>query len=225
MTDDQFNQMVERLEGEARKNPYGYRLRVALLAALGYAYILFVLVIILILTALLGAMIITGKGLLLFKLAVPVFASLFVIIRALWVRIPRPEGIKLSLRQAGPLFHEVDQFRRKVKGPKIHAILLTDFLSKIYSDFVSNWLVILKLLMLIWCANRSSTSRKSRSMLWGWLYARNGITAVPRKKTDYTLSASLTRLSSSERLLSLWSTRVPKSSRRSWLRFPDRKYT
>jgi Zn-dependent protease with chaperone function len=127
MTVEQFSEMVERLEGEARKNPSGYKLRVALLAALGYAYILFILIVILALAALLGALILTGKGIvLLAKLAIPVVASLIIIVRALWVRIPKPEGIALSPRQAGPLFSEVDQFRRNVKGPKIHAILLTD---------------------------------------------------------------------------------------------------
>lgn len=127
MTGEQFGKLVARLEGEARDNSALYKLRVALLAALGYAYILFILAIIIGLLSLIALLSLTGKGLILvFKVGVPIVATLAVIVRALGVRITAPEGVALSPRQAGQLFSEVDQFRRKVKGPSIDTILLTD---------------------------------------------------------------------------------------------------
>ncbi|MEK6632152.1 MAG: peptidase M48, partial [Nitrospirota bacterium] len=43
MSDTQFEQLVRRLETYAQKHPTQYKLKVALVAALGYAYVLAVL--------------------------------------------------------------------------------------------------------------------------------------------------------------------------------------
>lgn len=43
MSDTQFEQLVRRLEAYARKHPTPYKLKVALVAPLGYAYVLAVL--------------------------------------------------------------------------------------------------------------------------------------------------------------------------------------
>jgi len=39
MNQEQYDALVKRLEGYARENPGSYKLRVGLLAALGYGYI------------------------------------------------------------------------------------------------------------------------------------------------------------------------------------------
>lgn len=105
-----------------------YKFKLFLLALLGYAYIFSVLAFLLSLVVLLFWSILTGKGLINFVIQFEIAFIILtaVVLRSLWVRVPSPQGLKLSEREQPRLFEMIDQIRRAVRGPKIHAVLLTE---------------------------------------------------------------------------------------------------
>ena len=58
------------------------------------------------------------------KLFIPLLILVGVLIRALWVRLPPPEGWELSRAGFPELFSMIDDVRRRVRGPRIHTVLL-----------------------------------------------------------------------------------------------------
>ncbi|HEV2706529.1 MAG TPA: M48 family metallopeptidase [Pyrinomonadaceae bacterium] len=126
MTNEQYEQLVSRLEETARRDPGGYRRRVALLALLGYAYLLSVVVILLALAFFVGwLMWESGKvNALVIKVGwIPLALAVFVL-RALWVRIPPPEGHELTRETAPELFATVDEITRVLDSPRIDRVLI-----------------------------------------------------------------------------------------------------
>ncbi len=133
MSNEQFDTLVKKLEGVAKKQPLQYKVRVLGMALLGYLYLMAILVSILGVGA--GAIWLAlgwdgeSSGVrsgVLGKILIALGGLAFVVLRAMWVRVPPPEGIPLQ-RQAFPeLFRILDTMRRHLKGPKIHAVLLTD---------------------------------------------------------------------------------------------------
>ena len=105
-----------------------YKFKLFLLALLGYAYIFSVLAFLLALVGLLFWSILTGKGLINFVIQFEIAFIIVtaVVLRSLWVRVPSPEGLKLSEQEQPRLFEMLDQNRRTVRGPKVHAVLLTE---------------------------------------------------------------------------------------------------
>lgn len=130
MTREEFDALVNRLEHEAERRPRAYKIRVFLLAILGYAYIFLIVGLLLLITGLLVWVVIASRrgGVIqvAWKLGVPLFGLTYVIFRSLWVRLSPPEGIVLHAHQANPLFQAINRFRRALKGPKVHCFLLTD---------------------------------------------------------------------------------------------------
>src|SRR5438093_5043827 len=110
MSRERFDALVARLEGFARAQPRGYRLRVGLLAALGYAYIFLVLLLVLALLAGLIAVMAYGRvyGALV-KIGWVLGTLAFIILRALWVRLPPPDGLPLQRAEVPRLFAMVDE--------------------------------------------------------------------------------------------------------------------
>ena len=104
----ELRQLVNRLEAEAVSRPWLYELPVLGLALVGYAYLFLIFVLSVGLPVLFVLGLFTGGRVLfiqaLLKLAVPLLALAAVIIRSLWVRIPRPEGISIREDQAPNLF-------------------------------------------------------------------------------------------------------------------------
>ncbi len=75
MTDDEFDALVHRPEAQSRQHPGAYKAKVLALGALGYAYVLAVVGVLVLLLSVLGLLVITGKGALLAKkLAIPLIA-------------------------------------------------------------------------------------------------------------------------------------------------------
>jgi hypothetical protein len=60
----------------------------------------------------------------LLKLAVPLLALAAAIVRSLWVRIPRPEGISIREDQAPNLFETADRLSRQLRAPRPHDVIL-----------------------------------------------------------------------------------------------------
>jgi Zn-dependent protease with chaperone function len=50
----------------------------------------------------------------------------FLIVRSLWVRLPPRDGRPLTRADAPALFAMVEEVRRALRGPQVHAVLLTD---------------------------------------------------------------------------------------------------
>lgn len=128
-TQEEFDSTVSRLTAEAQQNPARYKLRLLLLALAGYAYLFFVVGASLAVTGALVVIAFFGKALvakLILKLVIPILAIVWFVLRSLWVRVPAPEGIEITRREAAPLFDAVEDLRRKVEAPRVHTVLLND---------------------------------------------------------------------------------------------------
>jgi Zn-dependent protease with chaperone function len=137
--DGRFKRMVARLEEESSVAPGAYRLKVAALMLLGFGILamvvgvaglgLFVLVGFALAVVLSGgaALILLLKlGKLLIVLAIPLWYLVKASIRALFVRLPPPQGREISRVQAPALFAAIDEMRRQMKGPRFHHVLIVD---------------------------------------------------------------------------------------------------
>lgn len=118
--------LVRLSEQASADHPDAYRRKVALFAALGYAWVLG--------CAVLGAALLawcaqrawTGHARI--ALIWPLIAGLGLLgsgLSALWLRLRAPEGIMLTADQSPELFKALDKIRRKVNGPAIDRVLLT----------------------------------------------------------------------------------------------------
>jgi len=124
---ESFDQLVARLEQLAGRSPLTYKTRVGLLALLGYGYIFTVLAALAAILALLGLAASSGKHLhVIGKLAFPLLLLAGVILRSLWVRLAEPEGRVLAPQEVPELFAAIADLRRRLRGPRIHRVLLTD---------------------------------------------------------------------------------------------------
>jgi len=139
MDAERFAQMVGRLERESAEHPRSYAIKVAALALLGFGILALVLgaagLGLVLLAGIAVATVLTGGKafLLLFKLgklllllAIPLWFLVKHSLRAMFVRLPPPEGLELTAAQAPALFAAVEDMRRRLRGPKVHHVLLID---------------------------------------------------------------------------------------------------
>jgi Zn-dependent protease with chaperone function len=128
MTREEFQAMVQRLEDYATQNPKSYRTRVGLLAGLGYGYIWFILsIVVLLIVGLIWMMLSMHRFNVGFiKIALLLLVVAYAIIRSLWVKFPRPEGIPLTRDKAPKLFEMLDELTTALKAPKFHHVVLDD---------------------------------------------------------------------------------------------------
>lgn len=134
-----FEAMVERLERDSAAHPRAYLVRVAALALAGYALLAVLLGVagfgLLVLAGIAIAALWTGGGAivlllklgkLLIFLAVPLWFLVKSAISALFVRLPVPAGRALTRHEAPALFAAIDGMRKRLRGPKVHHVLLVD---------------------------------------------------------------------------------------------------
>lgn len=140
---DRFNSMVARLERESAVHPRGYRVRVALLALVGFGILGLLLAAIGFgLVALAGVavslsflggaalmLLVLKFGKLLFLLAIPLWLTLRSALKALFVRLPAPDGRVIVREQAPLLFAALDRMRAALHGPRVHRVLVVDDLN------------------------------------------------------------------------------------------------
>src|SRR2546423_745106 len=120
--------LIDRLEEFSRQNPKAYRLRVMLVAALGYAYLFAVVVTLLgFVYMVVWAMIVasTLNGLLLKVLWIPLVLA-WLVLRSMWVTIPAPDGKEIHREQAPELFALITEVGTSLAGPDVHHVLLSD---------------------------------------------------------------------------------------------------
>ena len=125
MTNEQFERLVGRLEAEAKRNPGRYRLRVILIALLGNAYLgvmLFAIALLLLIAAV-SVIWLKAAGV---KIAIVVGVFLWMVLKALWVRLSPPQGTRITRREAPELFAMIDALRRALRSPRFHHVLVTD---------------------------------------------------------------------------------------------------
>ena len=124
MKEKEFVALVDRLEIYERDHPADYRLRVGLLAALGYLLLFGVLGLALVFVA----VVIYARRInwLVIELLVVVLGVAFVILRSLWIEFPEPEGHELKYEDAPRLFDVVNEVRVATNGPRLHKVLLNE---------------------------------------------------------------------------------------------------
>ncbi len=126
MTREAYEELVHRLEAAAGQRPAAYKLRVLLLALLGYGYVLGLLALAVVLIVL-GILAVIGGGInaAILKLEIVLLGFAWLLLRALWVRLEPPTGLPLDARTAPVLFQELGELRRAVRAPRIHHVLVT----------------------------------------------------------------------------------------------------
>ncbi|MCC6443966.1 MAG: M48 family metallopeptidase [Armatimonadetes bacterium] len=125
MNREEFDSLVVQLEQKSKEEPGAYRTKVLLLAILGYAYIFLLLAVLLGLTALLVVLAVKGRvRYFSFKAGAGLLALIYIVLRALWVRLPSPQGIVLTRQDAPALFEEIEELRQAARSPKVHQVVL-----------------------------------------------------------------------------------------------------
>ncbi len=125
MTSAQFETLVTKPEEQARRDPAGYKWRVLLVAMLGNAYLG---VMLLLIVGLLGILIffITTLKWLAMKGILVAGLFLWMVIKALWVKVERPTGTVVTALQTPDLFAMIDGLLRQLGAPRFHHVLITD---------------------------------------------------------------------------------------------------
>jgi Zn-dependent protease with chaperone function len=119
-----FEALIERMERVAEAHPVAYRRRVYGLAALGYAYLVFVVIVLLVLTALSVWSLVYLKAAAV-KLVLILGALLYAVLRSLWVTQEAPTGERVTVVEAPQLFGLLAELKNRLKTPPIHTVLVT----------------------------------------------------------------------------------------------------
>lgn len=111
MAQEKFDALVKQLEDYAQRQPANYKLRLGLLAVLGYAYIFLVLAgLVAVLVSLVLIVIYSHQfNSLMINFGVLLIGLVLIIVRSLWVHISPPKGLKLRRHQVPRLFNLVDE--------------------------------------------------------------------------------------------------------------------
>jgi Zn-dependent protease with chaperone function len=128
MEHEASTRLINSLQSFAREKPGLYRTRVALVAMLGYAYLLAVVVALLVFVYLCiyGMIFFHQFNFLTLKVAWIPLVLAGMVLRSMWVTIPAPDGKELGRAQAEPLFQVIEQVQKTLSGPTIHRVLLSD---------------------------------------------------------------------------------------------------
>jgi Zn-dependent protease with chaperone function len=189
-----YNAIVARLEELARANPRGLRRRVVGLVALGYGYVLGVLLLVLAsIVALVLTVGATHSGAAAVKVLIGLLALAWLIVKSLWVRAEPPSGHVLPAGAAPVLDQRVEQIRAALDAPHADTVLLT-------SDF------------------NASVTQIPRFGIFGWprTYLTLGIPllyALDPHQLDAVLAHEFAHLSGAHPKLGLWVYRMSRTWR------------
>lgn len=125
MTREQFEALVQQLEVQARDRPAAYERHVMALALLGNAYLAAMLALIgLLLVAAVASVV--KLGVIGVKIALVVGGFLAVVLQALWVKVPPPDGIEIKPADAPELFKLIENLRTTLGAPRFHHVLINE---------------------------------------------------------------------------------------------------
>ncbi len=124
MDDRRFEVLVGELEQRAAQDPEAYRWKVMALARAGNCYVGLVLV------GLAGATLYAAIGVgtvsgLALRLSLMLGLLLWVLIKALWVRLPEPEGREIKAQDAPALFALIADLQQALRTAPVDKVLLT----------------------------------------------------------------------------------------------------
>ncbi|MEH2361099.1 M48 family metallopeptidase [Nostoc sp.] len=125
---ERFDTLIPKLEAFANKQPHLYKLHVAFLATLGYAYIFLVLAVTLTLLAGIVFLMLDAQSIHASSVKAIVFLLAFalVLVRSLWVSFPPPTGLALQPQDVPNLYSLINEISSKLQAPRFHHILLTN---------------------------------------------------------------------------------------------------
>ncbi|MDZ8089524.1 MAG: M48 family metalloprotease [Nostoc sp. DedQUE12b] len=125
---ERFDRLIQKLEVFANKQPHLYKLHVAFLATLGYAYILLVLAVTLTLLVGIIFLMLNAKSIHASSVKGVLFLLAFalVLVRSLWVSFPPPTGLPLQPKDVPNLYSLTNEISSKLQAPRFHHILLTN---------------------------------------------------------------------------------------------------
>lgn len=128
MDAERWEVLVRRLEKRARKEPEGYRRRVALLAGLGFGYLGLVLAVLV-----LGMLWLVLAGLhgrlIALKLALPMGLLAIAVLRSAWVPLREPEGTEVARADAPALHRMIDELREPLAVKQLDRVLIVEGLN------------------------------------------------------------------------------------------------
>jgi Zn-dependent protease with chaperone function len=127
---ERFETLVRQIEKYSRHHQTDYRIRVGLLAVLGYAYIIFVFLLLLAIVWGLRTVLITMSAEhLTGELNLMAILLSLGIGRIFWITIKIPKGLPINRAQAPELFTAIEQLTAILQAPKCDRIFLTDELN------------------------------------------------------------------------------------------------
>ena len=121
----EYHDLILRLDRLAADAPTRYLWRVGLLAVLGIGFIAAAFVAAAGLVIGVAALVLVSKKFVLIKVAWIPLVFAWMILKAMWVRIPPPEGRALVRREAPRLFDEIEAVRKSVGAQEIHRVVVT----------------------------------------------------------------------------------------------------
>ncbi|MCM3870269.1 MAG: M48 family metalloprotease [Pyrinomonadaceae bacterium] len=124
MDTEQITRLIDRLEDYSKQHPSNYRLKVAALAALGYAY-LFAVVLVLLLIVFLILFYVKFNAVTVKVVWIPL-VLVGLVLRSLWITLPEPDGQELLTENAPKLFDLISEVRSALDGPQVHRVLVSD---------------------------------------------------------------------------------------------------
>ena len=124
MNQEKFSALVNQLELYASKDPATYKIRVGLLAALGYIYLFAIVGLLLFLVYFVLAHV--SINWLVIKIIWMPLVLAGIALKSLWVSFPEPDGLHLKYEDTPALFDLVKQVEHAVQSPRADHILLTD---------------------------------------------------------------------------------------------------
>ena len=127
MAAEQFEALVRKCEAHAKRDRDGYVRQVTVLALAGYGYVLLVLVGLGgTITLLVWSLQFHGATYRVLALTAPFVLLFRLVLRALRVRVERPEGVRVRPADAPELFALIDRLARELHTPRLHRVLLTE---------------------------------------------------------------------------------------------------
>ncbi|MES2206638.1 MAG: M48 family metallopeptidase [Pseudomonadota bacterium] len=129
MYSKKFDRLVAELSQESLLHPRWYQLKVGLLALLGYGYVIAIIILLVFISVF--SVFWAGRyaSYIVFKVVFGCGGLLFLTLKAMWVKLPVPEGIAISSIEAPELFFIIERLRSQLKVPKLYKVFITEQLN------------------------------------------------------------------------------------------------
>lgn len=124
MSNEQYTELVKKLEESSRRNPQKFKWKVLGLVGIGFGYMIGVMLLLIALTVTLVVTLLSHP-LLLIKLGIPLVGLIWVILKSFNIKFEAPEGIELTRNNAPELFQVIHELNHSLNTIKIHQVLLT----------------------------------------------------------------------------------------------------